>query len=264
MVLSPPNRQNFFYFLSAYLNDTYWPTWVYVVTNYNERGYSYLLQTETVALCLFGTIGGLIQLFWGRYKYLQVGGLAVRCIGGGITYYQAASGDVTTATLVMGKLLLYAGGGISAVATITASQASVKHKDLALVIALLSLWTTIGGAIGQAAVGSIWNKNLPLYLAEYAPTLSADDIYNIAYDQYAGHDAEPRAEIIRAFNDTYKDCSLPALIIMMVPFILSLFMTNYKLDSRHNVEEDKVIAVKSHAEVDQDLRERQQNKTQYP
>lgn len=246
------------------MNDTYWTVWVYTVTDYNERGYSYLLQTETVALCLFGTIGGLIQIFWGRYKYLQIVAQAIRCIGGGITYYQAASGDVTTATLVMGKLLLYAGAGISAVATITASQASVKHKDLALVIALLSLWTSIGGAIGQAAVGAIWNKNLPMYLAEYAPTLSADDIYNIAYDQYVAHDAEPRAEIIRAFNASYKDCSLPALIIMFVPLVLSFFMTDYKLDSRHNVEEDKVIAVKSQAEVDQELRERQQNKTQYP
>lgn len=255
---------NFFYFMSAYLNDTYWTVWVYVVTDYNDRGYSYLLQTETVALCLFGTIGGLIQLFWGRYKYLQIAGLATRCIGGGITYYQAASGDVTTATLVMGKLLLYAGAGISAVATITASQASVKHKDLALVIALLSLWTSIGGAVGQAAVGAIWTKNLPMYLAEYAPTLSADEIYNIAYDQYAAHDAEPRAEVIRAFNASYKDCSLPALIIMFVPLVLSLFMTDYKLDSRHNVEEEKVIAVKPQAEVDQELRERQQNQAQYP
>ena len=48
------------------------------------------------------------------------------------------------------------GGAFSVVGSRVASQASVPHQDLATVIALLSLWTQLGSAIGGAIAAGVW------------------------------------------------------------------------------------------------------------
>lgn len=46
------------------------------------------------------------------------------------------------------------GGACSVVGSKVASQASVPHQDMATVMALLALWTSVGSAIGSAAGAS--------------------------------------------------------------------------------------------------------------
>lgn len=56
----------------------------------------------------------------------------------------------STAELVWTQLLQGIGGGFAAVASQVGAQASVPHADVALVTALVLLWTEIGGAVGGA------------------------------------------------------------------------------------------------------------------
>jgi hypothetical protein len=250
---------DFIYFLTGYLTDVSWSSWLYVVTDYSTRDYTYMTEIETVTLCIFGLLAGIYQAYTGRYKYLQVGGLAVRCIGSGINYYQTY-GHNSTVVIFFAKFLLCAGGGISVVGSQVASQGSVRHKDLAVAIAILALWTSIGGAIGEAASGAIWDKQLPVQLAKYVPSLTADQIAQIAADVTLAQTAEPRAEIIEAFNATYRALSLPALVLVFVPVVLACFTVNYKLDARQNVCEDVVVEPRSQEEVDAELRDIEQAK----
>jgi len=59
-------------------------------------------------------------------------------------------------TLVWTQILISLGGAFSVVGSRVATQASVPHQDMATVIALLALWTKIGGAIGSAVATAIW------------------------------------------------------------------------------------------------------------
>lgn len=61
--------------------------------------------------------------------------------------------------LILFQFLVSIGGAFSVVGSRVASQASVPHQDMATVIALLSLWTSVGSAIGSAA-GSFLLKDL--------------------------------------------------------------------------------------------------------
>ena len=60
------------------------------------------------------------------------------------------------AELVWTQILIGMGGAFSVVGSRVASQASVPHQDLATVIALLSLWTQLGSAIGGAIAAGVW------------------------------------------------------------------------------------------------------------
>jgi MFS family permease len=71
------------------------------------------------------------------------------------------NGKDTTIILVISRIFIGIGGGITIISTQVASQGSVPHSDLAISIAILSLLSSVGGAVGSAIAASIWNKRVP-------------------------------------------------------------------------------------------------------
>jgi len=65
-----------------------------------------------------------------------------------------------TAAMVLSMILVGFGGSMFVVGSRVASEASVPHQDVALVISLLSLWSKVGSAIGSAIV-VIWSSQMP-------------------------------------------------------------------------------------------------------
>jgi len=58
--------------------------------------------------------------------------------------------QASDAELVWTQILQGIGGGFAAVASQVGAQASVSHKDVAIVTAIVLLVTEIGGAVGGA------------------------------------------------------------------------------------------------------------------
>jgi hypothetical protein len=54
------------------------------------------------------------------------------------------------AEIVWTQILQGFGGGFASVASQVGAQASVPHADVAIITAVVLLWTEIGGAVGQA------------------------------------------------------------------------------------------------------------------
>lgn len=63
----------------------------------------------------------------------------------------------------------------SVVGSQVASQACVPHQDVALVIALLSLWSDIGAAIGSAVSVGVWGHYMPINLRAFLPASVTDE-----------------------------------------------------------------------------------------
>jgi len=173
----------------------------------------------------------IIQRFTHRCKYLQVFGLSLQIISNGLTLY-ARNENSSTVTLVWTQLLIGIGGACSVVGSQVASQASVPHQDTALVIALLSQWSSIGHAIGSAIAGAIWTCKMPGNLRKYMPS----SISNKQIEQFFNsinsirsykYDSKIRIVAIHAYNDTVYYLFLPALILKIIPFLTSLFQKNF-------------------------------------
>lgn len=230
---------NFFNFIVSTLHNTYWNSWVWVIQAYNTRNYTYMTQIETVTLCSFAIIGGAIQRFTHRYKWLQVGSLALRCIGAGVTYYSTLGQNQSTVCLFFGKFLITVGNSWSIVASSVAAQASVPHKHLGMAIAILSLWSSIGGAIGSSIAGSVWPRRLSKALAS-ATDLAPEELMAVAGDINAARiEGLPVLPGVReAYNMAFRELCLIALPLTFLPLFASVFSADYKLDGRHNAVEE--------------------------
>lgn len=58
--------------------------------------------------------------------------------------------DSSDAEIVWTQILQGIGGGFAAVCSQVGAQASVPHVDVAMVTAVVLLWTEIGGSVGSA------------------------------------------------------------------------------------------------------------------
>ncbi|KAF8914570.1 major facilitator superfamily domain-containing protein [Mucidula mucida] len=194
--------------------------------------YTYYSYTQTLVLCFFGIIAGGIQRYTHRYKFLQLFGLALRCVGLGIQYL-AANGNQSTAVLVL-SLVIPCIGGIR------------PHQDMALAMALLSLWTSIGGSIGSAISAAVWNDMVPRKLNQYLGDVkNSTELAEIFGSIVVARTTEPRDLVIQAYSEAVRPLFLGALILSFVPLLAGCLTTNFYLE--------KVVVIRSEEETKEEV-----------
>ncbi|KAL6363939.1 hypothetical protein LRP88_03370 [Fusarium phalaenopsidis] len=199
----------------------------------------YYGNTLTLALCVAGPLVGLAQRWTHRYRTIQITGLCVKIIGMGILL-DGRKATNNTGALVMSMILIGFGGSMSVVGSRVASQASVPHQDVALVISLLSLWSKIGSAIGSAIVAVIWAHKMPGQLREHLPPPANETTVKTLFSSVTKirtlyeFDDPMRQGAITAYRNTLWYCLSVALGLAFIPLIAAFFQTNYFLGKQQN------------------------------
>jgi hypothetical protein len=118
------------------------------------------------------------------------------------------------------------------------AQASVPHEDLASVIALLSLWSTLGSAVGGAVAASMWTADMPdniaLYLPDVSPQIRAKLYGSITAITAYDFDDPIRQGIIKAYAKTSGPIAICALCLAAVPLLATFFMPDFYLGEQQN------------------------------
>lgn len=83
--------------------------------------------------------------------------------------------DGSDAELVWTQVLQGMGGGFAAICSGIGAQASVPHADVAMITALVLLWTEIGAGVGGSISGAIWSSGMPAALKEHLPDLTQEE-----------------------------------------------------------------------------------------
>lgn len=225
-----------FYFASGTVRSTYYSSYVYVVKDWSATDWSYFNNTATVGLCVFGLTAGAIQRVTHKYKMLQIVGLCIRIIAMGITYW-ARGENANTAALVFTQILNSLGGAFSVVGTRVATQASVPHADLASVIAMLALYTKLGGSIGAAIAAGIWTGRMEDNLVKHGFTAArAKQIYSgfTKVSRTYAYKSVERNNIVAAADDTLEPIFITCLVMSFIPLLAACYMPDWRLDNRHN------------------------------
>ncbi|GJN71342.1 hypothetical protein PLIIFM63780_006327 [Purpureocillium lilacinum] len=228
-----------FYMLAGQIRGLYWSSYVLIAKPWSYQDWVYYGNTLTLALCIFGVVAGLIQRWTHRYKALQLLGLCLKIIGMGILL-DGRRATIDTAAMVISMILVGCGGAFSVVGSRVASQASVPHQDVALAIAMLSLWSKIGSAIGSAIVAVIWSYQMPRQLRAHLPaTATEKDVKKIfgnvkAIRTLYAFDSPMRQGCIEAYRRTLYYCLAPALGLAFIPLIAACFQTNFYLGKQQN------------------------------
>ena len=88
------------------------------------------MQTQTIALTIFGFVGGIVMLYVRRYKPVLTVGLCIRMVGVGLMIHSRGA-QASTAEIVWTQILQGIGGGFAA----TSSQAGAQASVVAMVTA---------------------------------------------------------------------------------------------------------------------------------
>ncbi|KAH9831158.1 drug:h+ antiporter [Rhodofomes roseus] len=233
---------NFFDFVSFYLTWSYLYTFTYVATDWDLTNLNYYSTAQSLCLTFFGLLwGAIVALVGGRmgYKWSFVAGLALRIIGVGLMFY--ARSHFSTAALVMTQVIQGAGGGIAAVASQVGAQGAVPHQDVAVATAAVLLFAEVGGVVGQAAAGSMWNNVLPKKLEQQGlnSTVIADVLGSYTYART--YPTDVRSKIITAYSQAMHDMLIPAIVLACVAFLVSFACKNFNLTGAQNAVEVKDI-----------------------
>lgn len=229
------------YQLAGAIRGTYLSSVILVSKDITYQNWVYYNNTLTMSLCIFGVVAGVICRVTHRYKWLQVFGLLLKILAYGIGV--RPEGQIANlATFIMQQTLIGMGGAFTVIGTQTSSQASVPHQDLSLVIALLSLWSSVGAAIGGSIAAPIWTSKLPGLFRKYMPSSLTDaevlDYYTNYYSLYLlPYDDPIRQGAIKAFGYVTYPLFVAPVVLEVVSLICGLFQTNYYLGDNHNAIE---------------------------
>ncbi|WVW80526.1 hypothetical protein I302_102511 [Kwoniella bestiolae CBS 10118] len=234
---------NVFSQMASSVRNTYFFSYINVITPWSTYVQTIFIGITTIGLCLVSPIVGLLQRSTHRYKTLMVFGNATKLIAYGLLI----EGGVTEMTRHTGKLvasqLIFCLGSFSVVGARVGSQASVPHEDMASIISLLSLWSTLGSSVGGAIAAAIWTDMMPTQLALKVPNANAALVKKLygsisvitAYD----FNDPIRQGAIRAYSFTSGRLAVCALCLSVVPLLATFFMPNFYLGKQQNAVTNK-------------------------
>lgn len=223
------------------VRNTYFSSYIYVIKEWTTYQWTIFLGITTMGLSLLGPIVGLIQRHTHRYKSMMVFGAIARMIAYGILV-DGATGNMTqdTATLVAAQLI-FCLGSFNVVGARVGTQASVPHEDMATVIALLALWSTLGSSVGSAVSSAIWTNEMLSRMYEEMIPAGADEktikkLYGSIKKLRSGYafDDPIRQAAIRAYAAINGHIAIAALVLACIPLIATLFMPDFYLGKQQN------------------------------
>lgn len=233
---------DFFYQFAGMLPLQYLSSYVWIVQNWSNRDWTYYNNTLTVALCVFGLVAGVLYRVTHRYKVFQIFGVLLETVSQGFMI-NGTEARTDTLLLVWHSICSGAAGGFNVVASATALLAAVPHRDLAVAMSILSLWSLIGQSIGGAVSTAIWGLKMESEFRKYLPSSVSDEqvtgyfhsITAIREDFDWGSDERDGA--IKAYKVICYYFFAIAAALQVIRFVAVMLQTNYYLGDTQNAVE---------------------------
>ncbi|KAK3068166.1 MFS siderochrome iron transporter 1 [Teratosphaeriaceae sp. CCFEE 6253] len=157
------------FFISFYIWDSYFLSFVQVVNGRSITQASYIANIYSIGACVSALIAGLLIRWTGRFKWLAVYlGVPLTMLGIGLMI-RFRRPDVDIGYLVMCQIFIAFAGGFIVITEQTAAMAATSHQFVAVVLAVESMFSSIGGAIGSTVAAAIWTGVFPARLQLYLP-----------------------------------------------------------------------------------------------
>ncbi|SPO07364.1 related to major facilitator MirA [Cephalotrichum gorgonifer] len=224
--------------MASATRNTYFSSYVYIIKDWTTYEWTIFMGITTMGLSIMGPIVGLIQRRTHRYKSMMVFGAAARLIAYGILVQPNGNMVQDTARLVIAQLV-FCLGSFNVVGARVGSQASVPHEDMATIISILTLWSTLGSSIGSAVSSAIWtNEMLDRMRAEIPGVDEATilKLYGNIKTLRTSYDFESpvRQGAIRAYAYVNGHIATTSLVLAAVPLVATFFMPDFYLGEQQN------------------------------
>ncbi|KAF2791558.1 MFS general substrate transporter [Melanomma pulvis-pyrius CBS 109.77] len=218
-------------FLSNACWAAYFSSILQVVQGLDVAHASYVVQTYTVTSFIFTIFGGAVISYTGRYKPVTLYVAIPFSILGVSLMIHFRQPGLNVGYIVMSQIFMAFGNGIIVItAEIAILAICEKQQYFAVGLAVLSMFSNIGNAIGFTISAAIWQDILPKKLALYLP---AEDLPNLAiiYGDIVTQLSYPvgsptRLAIQHAYGDAQKYLFTAGTAVWVIGFVSTLVWRN--------------------------------------
>ncbi|EIN11142.1 siderochrome-iron transporter [Punctularia strigosozonata HHB-11173 SS5] len=226
------------FWFSFYCWDGYFYSYVQVVWGLSVKDTGYVSNANSIVSCFWAVVVGYIIRRTGRFKYLALAAVPLNILAAGLMIYFRQP-SVAIGYVVMCQVLVALAGGTLTICEQIAVMAadSASHGTYAVSIALLTLASYIGSAIGSSVSGAIWTNTFPKALRDALPVDEkdlTDTIYGSIVTQLSFPLGTPeRDAIIEAYGVAQKRMCIAAAVSLVGAFGAVLMWRDIRL---HDIE----------------------------
>ncbi|KAL2851027.1 putative siderochrome-iron transporter [Aspergillus pseudoustus] len=231
--------------VSAVLNlgyaawDLYFLNFCMVVFNLSVSEGGYMNQIYNVGSCFFAPLFGLYIRQRGRFRNACLYfGLPLMLLGSGLMIYFRGEND-KIGYVVMCQIFIAFAGGVLVIGQDMAVMAAADHEGVPMMLSILGLFASLGGAAGNAVGSAIYTNVFPKKLVEGLPAAAQADWMDIYLGGYVAQMAYPLGSDIRtainvAWSDSQKYTCIATTAVLVLGFPCIAVWKNLSLEKKQN------------------------------
>ncbi|KAK0221833.1 hypothetical protein IW262DRAFT_1551509 [Armillaria fumosa] len=156
-------------------------------------------------------------------------------VEGLLIYFVSPGRDTTAVEFCVAKILIGIGRSFYMNAGQVAVQSLARRQDVAVAVGIILALTSLGGAIGSAICGAVWNNTLPSRLVENLPDDYKDQASTIFSSikvvmKYA-RGTDVRDAIVLSYKQVQRILAIVAFAVMIPNLVFMFFIRDVKLSN---------------------------------
>jgi hypothetical protein len=226
-------------FFSFYCWDLFYYYWVQVVYDLDITKTGYMAQIYNIGSCFWGVVFGVYIKYTKHFKYACLFfGLPLMFLGSGLMIH--FRGQTTgIGYVVMCQIFIAIAGGTLVIGEDMAVMAAADRDGVPMMLSLIGLSSSVGGAIGYAVAGVINAKTFPSILLENLPQelkvnstliVSGGSITQMSFPM--GSPARDAINYAWGQSQMYGSIAATAVLVLAIPCIA--IWKNYNVDKKQN------------------------------
>ncbi|GAP92247.1 putative siderophore iron transporter [Rosellinia necatrix] len=162
-------------FIEYYIWTAYFNSFLQVVLRTSVLQTGYISSIYSLGSCFFSVPVGLAIRRTGRFKWVAMYfGVPATILAIGLLIHFRHAGT-HLGWIIFVEILYAFAGGACVICEQVAVMAAASHQQVAVVIAVEGMFSSVGGGIGGTVAGAIWSGVFPRKLMEYLPDESKPD-----------------------------------------------------------------------------------------
>jgi len=227
-----------FVFFSAGIWNSYFSSLLLIAFDQSVTTTTYIINIYRVGSCLSALVIGYFIRLTGRFKWSALYfALPLMMLGQGLMILFRQP-DSPIGYVIMTQIFVAFSGGPIVVAGEMAMMAPIDHQHIAVIIAILDLFGSIGTAFGSTVSAAIWTGTFREALVKHLPPgAPVDRIYGSIYSQLAYRVGTPtRNGINLAYGDSQRYMLIASTCLLAGAFVCVALWRDIKLTDKKQVK----------------------------
>ncbi|KAI0809564.1 major facilitator superfamily protein [Xylaria sp. FL0064] len=227
-------------FVEYYIWTAYFSSFLQVVLRLQLWQTGYIGNIYSIGSCFFSIPVGLAIRHTGRFKWVALYfGVPATILAIGLLIQFRHEGT-NIGWIIFVEILYAFAGGACVICEQVAVMAAAAHQEVAVVLAIEGLFSSVGGGIGGTVAGAIWTGVFPQKLLELLPPETKDQwatIYGDLATQISYPVGSPtHTAIVKAYDAALRNMFIAATTITVLGLVSVIAWRDIKLKNFKQVK----------------------------